>query len=277
MSLITIDESRCKQDGICAAECPMGIIRWKKGAFPVPARQAPDLCMNCGHCVAACPHKALSHKHLAPEDCLAPDKTLALSPEQTEHFLRSRRSIRHFKKAPLDKATVSELIRLASFAPSGHNRQPVRWRVLNGRETVKTYTAMVVDWMKLTLKENPRYAKALHLDMLVGAWKFGMDVVTRNAPTLILAQGQETDPGVPLDCAIAMTYLDLAAQPLGVGTCWCGYFLMAANAYPPLAERLGKDQGMKTCAVMMAGYPKAAYHRMPARNIPEITWAEDAG
>lgn len=274
MTLFSIDESRCKQDGICAAECPMAIISFKKGEFPSPANHADSLCINCGHCVAICPHSALTHKNLAPEDCLAVNPDMALSPAQTEHFLRARRSIRTFKDKAVDKETLSEIIRLATFAPSGHNLQPVSWHVISGREQVKAHTALVIDWMKMTLKENPAFAKALHLDMLIGAWKFGMDVVTRSAPTLILAQGQEKNPMAPPACTIALTYLDLAAQSFDVGTCWCGYFLMAATAHEPLAQKLGRDKGLKTYGVMMAGYPKFKYHRMPTRNPAKITWTE---
>lgn len=274
MTLFSIDETRCKKDGICAAECPVGIISWKKGGVPVPAAQAEALCINCGHCVAVCPHQALTHKNMIPEDCLAVDKTRALSPEQTEHFLRGRRSIRNFKETPVEKATLTELLRLASFAPSGHNVQPVRWRVISGLDTVKSYTAMVIDWMKETKKENPILAKALYLDMMIGAWKFGIDTVTRNAPTLILAQGEAKNPMSSQACTIAMAYLDLAAQSFGVGTCWSGYFQVAANAHAPLAEKLGKGEGLKTYGVMMAGYPKFAYHRMPVRNAPQIAWTD---
>ena len=274
MSLLTIDETRCKKDGICAAECPMAVIQWKKGAFPAPGANASRMCINCGHCVAVCPHEAVIHEKLAPADCLAVEREMTLTTAQTEHFLRARRSIRNFKETPVEKETLSEMIRLASFAPSGHNMQPVRWRVLNGRDIVKEHTGMVIDWMKLTLKKNPKFAKSLHLDMLIGAWKFGMDVVTRNAPTLILAQGPEANPTAPPACTIAMTYLDLAAQSFDVGTCWCGYFLIAASAHAPLAEKLGKNKGLKTYGAMMAGYPKFAYHRMPLRNAPDITWTE---
>ena len=274
MSFLTIDQTLCKKDGICAAECPMAIIKWKKGELPVPADNAPALCINCGHCVAVCPHGALTHKQLAPEDCLAMDKGLTLSTVQTEHFLRSRRSIRNFKETPVDKETMAEIIRMASFAPSGHNCQPVNWRVLNGGDIVKEHTALVIDWMKLVRKENPAMAKAMHLEMLIGAWKFGVDTVTRNAPTLVLAQGKESNPMAPQACTIAMAYLDLAAQSFDVATCWCGYFLRAAITYPPLAEKLGKSQGLKTYGVMMAGYPKFKYHRMPTRNAPKISWTE---
>lgn len=274
MTLISIDETRCKQDGICAAECPMAIISWQKGTFPSPSDRAEALCINCGHCVAVCPHGALTHRLMGPADCLPVESKMALSPEQTEHFLRARRSIRNFKETPVARETLSDIIRLASFAPSGHNLQPVKWQVISGREKVKEHTAMVIDWMKLTKKENPAMAKALHLDMLIGAWKFKIDVVTRNAPVLVLAQGPEKDRTAPPACTIAMTYFDLAAQSFGVGTCWCGYFLMAANAHPPLAEMLGQDRGLKTYGVMMAGYPKFTYHRMPVRKTPDITWTE---
>ncbi|WDP88787.1 MAG: nitroreductase family protein [Desulfobacter sp.] len=274
MTLFSVDQDLCKRDGICAAECPMGIIKWKKEEIPTPAAAAGDLCINCGHCVAVCPHGALSLKNLASEDFLALDKTRALSPGQTEYFFRARRSIRNFKEKPVDKSTLEELIRLASFAPSGHNCQPVHWRILNGQDLVREHAAMVIDWMKLTKKENPELAKLLHLDMIIGAWKFKIDIVTRNAPTLILAQGHEANPMAPPACTIAMTYLDLAAQSFGVGTCWCGYFLRAATVYPPLAEKLGKNDGLLTHAVMMAGYPKFKYHRMPPRNTPKISWME---
>jgi len=274
MSFLTIDQTLCRQDGICAAECPMAIIKWKKGEFPLSADNAPDLCINCGHCVAVCPHGALTHATLAPEDCVARDKELGLSPAQTEHFLRSRRSIRNFREAPVQKETMSEIIRLASYAPSGHNCQPLHWRILNGGNVVKEHTTMVIDWMKLMRKENPAMAKAMHLEMMIKAWKFGVDTVTRNAPTLILAQGKESNPMAPQACTIAMAYLDLAAQSFDVATCWCGYFLRAAITYPPLAEKLGKNQGLKTYGVMMAGYPRFKYLRLPTRNAPKISWTE---
>jgi len=274
MTLLTIDDTLCKKDGICAAECPMVIIKWNKGELPAPAQNADALCINCGHCVAVCPHGALTHKKLSPQECMEKDKDLLLSPSQTEQFLRSRRSIRNFKETPVKKETLEEVIRLASFAPSGHNCQPVHWKVLNGRDIVKEHGAMVIDWMKLTQKENPELAKLMHLDMLIRAWKLGVDTVTRSAPTLILAQGKESNPMAPQACTIAMTYLDLAAQSFDVATCWCGYFLRAAAIYPPLAEKLGKKQGLKTYAVMMAGYPKFKYHRMPPRNTPKIDWTE---
>ncbi len=50
MSLFTIDQEKCKHDGICAAECPMRLIELKdKASLPAPIEAAEELCINCGH------------------------------------------------------------------------------------------------------------------------------------------------------------------------------------------------------------------------------------
>lgn len=271
MSLISINDDKCKKDGICAAECPMAILSWQKGQYPTPVKDADTLCISCGHCVAACPHGALTHRDMAPEDCPQIDPAMALSPEQTEHFLRARRSIRNFKQDEVDPDTISKILEIASYAPSGHNSQPVEWQVISGRETIRPYTQMVIDWMHSIIKDQPGIAKMMHLDMITQAWDAGMDVVTRNAPHLVLATGAANNPMAPDACKIAATYFDIAAPSFGVGTCWCGYFQAAAALYPPLKEALNLTES-NVHAVLMAGYPNITYKRMPKRNAPHVSW-----
>ncbi|MDH4206717.1 MAG: 4Fe-4S binding protein, partial [Desulfobacteraceae bacterium] len=70
MSLITVDQEKCKRDGICAEVCPVGIIGFKdKDAFPSIIDGGDKLCIRCGHCVAVCPHGAMSHAIMKPEKC----------------------------------------------------------------------------------------------------------------------------------------------------------------------------------------------------------------
>lgn len=274
MQLLTIDESKCKKDGICAAECPMAIIGWEKGEYPKAVDHAETMCIQCGHCVAVCPHGAMTHRDMTPEDCLEYDEEMVLSQAQTEHFLRNRRSFRNFKKAAVEKATLEKIIKIASHAPSGHNAQPVQWQVLSGRATIKPYSQHVIDWMKIMIKEQPKMAAMMHLEMLVMAWEADKDVITRNAPNLILVNGAAKNPVAPDACKIAMTYFDIAAQSFGVGTCWCGYFLRAAMTYPPLKKALGLGEDTNIFGVMMAGHPKFQYKRMPSRKEAKITWMD---
>lgn len=45
-------------------------------------------------------------------------------------FLRSRRSIRHFRPDPIPADAINRILKTATFAPSAHNNQPWRFVVL---------------------------------------------------------------------------------------------------------------------------------------------------
>jgi len=95
MAFLTIAETKCKQDGICAAGCPRRIIIQENDKSSPQVAQADETnCMACGHCVVVCPHGALSVAGVAIEDCPEIEKDLVMSWDQAEQFLRSRRSIR---------------------------------------------------------------------------------------------------------------------------------------------------------------------------------------
>ncbi len=276
MNLFTIDDEKCKKDGICAAECPIGAIfeYTDKNTVPKPIEEFEYLCLDCGHCVTVCPHGALTHKNLSPDDCLPINMEMALNPEQTEHFLRSRRSIRKYKKKEIEKGTFEEIIKMASYAPSGHNMQPVHWKVINGKKKVKEITALVVEWMEGMLIDQPDLSKMLFFDEMVRCWKMDEDIISRDAPALILANGIEGDSFSDNACKIAMTYLDLAVPSFGLGSQWNGFIQMGIASYKPLQEVLGFPDNFTNFATVLVGYPKYKYHRMPTRNEPRITWVE---
>ncbi|MEW6076411.1 MAG: nitroreductase family protein [Thermodesulfobacteriota bacterium] len=272
MPLFEVNRDKCNKDGICAAECPLKIIDMKATGWPVPIPGADALCINCGHCVAVCPTGALSHRLLKPEACLPVNRQWLLSPEQAEHFLRYRRSIRNYKKQPVDRAVIERLIRVARCAPTGHNRQPVKWQVIYRAEDVRRLSGLVIEWMRFMVEKHPRLAGAMHLDLVVAAWEFGVDTVSRGAPHLVLANADVSDISAQSACTIAMTYFDLAAAAFGLGTCWNGFFNAAAMQWQPLKDALGLTAGEANFGAMMLGYPKFTYHRMPDRKEPEIKW-----
>ncbi|GAB6145573.1 nitroreductase family protein [Desulfocicer niacini] len=274
-ALFIVDEEKCSKDGICAAECPLAIIDFSDTRqVPRPKAHAADVCINCGHCVAVCPHGALTHRYLSPADCLAVDKKMIFNQEQTEHFLRHRRSIRTYKNKPVEKEKLEKLIAVSSYAPSGHNSQPIHWQVINGKENVSELSAHVIDWMRHMLKEQPDFGKMMHFDIISQAWEYGVDVVSRGCPALVLTNGGVQDPFADSACKIAMTFFDLAAPSQGLGSCWNGYFNRAVLAWAPLRKALGLSDQMTNYGAMMVGYPKFKYPRMPSRNEPRISWME---
>jgi nitroreductase/NAD-dependent dihydropyrimidine dehydrogenase PreA subunit len=272
MSHFVIDESRCKRDGICIAVCPVGILEAREDGVPRPAADAERMCITCGHCVAACPHQAFSLRAMPVESCPEVRPEWRLGPEQAEHFLRARRSIRVYKDEPVEQGRLERLIRIARHAPSGHNGQPVQWLVISGREPVRALAGHVVDWMRHLVEGKPEMARRMLLDRLVAAWDAGQDRVCRGAPHLVVAHAPKENVTAPGACTLALAYLELAAPSLGLGACWAGYLHLAALHWPPLGEALALPAGHAFHGAMLVGAPKYRYHRLPARREPQVDW-----
>jgi nitroreductase/NAD-dependent dihydropyrimidine dehydrogenase PreA subunit len=273
MTHAIVDERKCRLDGHCVAVCPVGIIEIKEGKrVPTPVEGSDALCINCGHCVAVCPEGAMSLDTMAPDDCPDIQREWLLSPEQAEHFLRTRRSTRVYREKPVEKELLSRLISIARYAPSGHNMQPVQWFVVHDTGELKRLTAMVVDWMRNVLEGNPQAGKAMLLDRIVDFWDRGSDTVSRGAPHLVFTHAPEGNPVAPSASTIALAYLELAAPSLGLGACWAGYTQAAAGQWPPLKEALGLPEGHVSTGAMMVGQPRYRYHRLPTRREPSVTW-----
>ena len=120
MPLFTIDQDKCARDGICAAECPMGIIALEHG-IPEPVEGADKMCIDCGHCVAVCPTGAFGLAAMAPAACAPVDKDRLPSAEALDHLIRAQRSTRVYKNKPVEKEKLVRLLDTARYAPTGKN------------------------------------------------------------------------------------------------------------------------------------------------------------
>ena len=272
MALIEINSQTCNKDGICAAVCPGNFINFNKGELPVEIDDIDELCIRCGHCVAACPSASLQHAEIPLELCQSIQKELLLSAEQSEQFLRGRRSIRNYKDKSVSRETVQKLIETARCAPTGHNTQTAEWLVLSDRDELNRLVAIVAEWMRWMLANMSEFALSMHMDSTLERLEAGEDVVLRGAPVLIIAHAHKDDMMASQTCTIALSYLELAATGMELGGCWAGYFNAAASTFPPMKKALGLPEGHQCFGAMMLGYPKFRYHRLPVRKTPSITW-----
>ena len=165
----------------------------------------------------------------------------------------------------LNKSTLDT--RPGLDAATGSNRQPVQWLVVHDSDEVHKLAGQVIDWMRHLASENPSGGS---WSRIVATWDAGVDYICRGAPHLIIAHAPKGSSTT--DCAIALTYLELAAPAFGLGTCWGGFLNAAANAWPSVQETLSLPEGNISYGVMMVGYPKYEYHRLPLRNEAEIIW-----
>lgn len=270
---IEVDKKTCKGDGRCIDICPIQILRMnEKERVPEFIPGGGDMCINCGHCFAFCPSGSIKLSTMSAENSIRLDYSKLPGAEQIELFLKGRRSIRMYKDEPLTQELVEKLLDIARYAPSGINRQPVNWAVVMGKDRVHNLGDSVAKWMEELLGAKSPVAESLHFDRLVDFWKKGKDTICREAPCIIIAYGLKDDPLVPQSCVIAAAYLELAAFGLGLGACWAGYVNMAINMSEDVRKLVGLSPRATAGAVMMVGYSKYRYSRIPLRNPARIIW-----
>ena len=224
MSQIVVDTQLCQRDGLCVAVCPARFLTLDAERFP--AEVTGGHCILCGHCVAVCPHDALTHTGLPQEAYLPACKELP-DPALLDGFLNSRRSVREFKLRPVARETLEALLDVARRAPTATNSQKLHWIAINGKDKVHSLSAEIMNYLRST-------GKALQM---VAEWESGIDRALRAAPTVVVACAPEDYDWGKQDCAIALTFLELAAEARGLGVCWAGYLTRAAAMHPPSGRR----------------------------------------
>ena len=271
MDIFKIDQEKCDRDGICALECPAHIIKMTKEG-PIPIEGAREICIKCGHCVAVCPKAAFSLEFLSPDQCMPVEKNLMLNEIQVEHFLRSRRAVRRYKDKPVPKPLFEKALAIACCAPTGSNRQTVKWLVMDQTADIVKIGGHVIDWMRYISKTQPQIAQLFNMEILIEQWDKGEDRICRNAPQLVFAYASDEFGSAAADCHTALAYLELALPGFGLGSCWAGYVNYAANQWPNLAKELKLPEKHTCHGTVMVGFPKIKYYRAPKRNPPDLRY-----
>ncbi len=258
---------------ICTDLCPTQIIRKNiETGFPYIANQLEAVCIRCGHCEAACPENAVTVDHPSLNNVPKISPEADITPEQLAAYCLKRRSIRKFRPQPVDRRMLEDLFDIVRYAPSGINRQPVKWIVVHDTAKVRQLANAVMSWMDEADREKSPLASRMNFGYLLQSWRKGNDPICRNAPHLAVAGIKRGDRMGESDAVIALSHLELAAPAFGLGACWAGYFKLAASASLLVKDLLDLPADQEVSGAMMLGYPATQYFRIPKRNASAITW-----
>ena len=272
MPILRVDRDKCNKDGICVEVCPVSILAMGDEG-PVVRHGYSGACIGCGHCVAACPHGALDNVR-SPLAEAAPLKEFpVIGREAALAYLRSRRSIRCYRKEPVPRDMVLDLLDIARFAPSGHNTQGISYLVVEGEKSLDRVREIILEWMRMVVATEPETAKHMKFPMLIEAHERGLDLILRNVPQLVVAHASSSSMHGAVSTMLCLEYVELYAAAMGLGTCWAGLLQGALLSSPSLREIVGIPAQHSHHYPMMLGYPKIKrYFRLPERKLPKITF-----
>lgn len=289
MGTITIDPALCKRCGACVQSCPEAVFA-RQDPKEVPSVVNPDLCIACGQCVVLCSQGAVAHRDYPPErlhPVLAQDLP---SSEQVLTLLKTRRSVRAFKRTPIERSLMEQVIEGSRFAPNAHHVQSTHFVVVQDAATLRQIVDLTVGYFASTarLLRHPiirplaslvmrdEIAGALPLlhdfDMLVEAHRSGEDMVLHHAPSLLLVHASRRVNLADVNANLALQNAMLTAHSLGLGSFYAGYVAAACQREARLARLLALPAHHRVYGALALGSPRFAYERWMERRPAQVEW-----
>jgi nitroreductase/NAD-dependent dihydropyrimidine dehydrogenase PreA subunit len=262
MSVVGIDQEKCTKCGLCIQECGRGYFSKKKGDMRFNERL--NTCNLCGHCIAVCPEDAILTEGIDNIETfpgIDSPETIA-NYDTIFRLIRAKRSMRRYKNKIVPKESIEKIFEAMRYAPSASNARAWRYLIVSDPEKMKKVSDEIikVNYLYMGFQSGEQ---ALQYFESIGRSIF------YNAPHLIILYYKSIEKNPIMiglkanDAGIALTYGMLAAESLGLGTCWIGMVQGAVSANREILKILG-IRGFVLGAFTL-GFPAVKYQRTVPR------------
>jgi len=291
---IRIDPDLCTLCEACMDACIARIFQLSDSKMHAVD---PLRCLKCGHCMAICPAGAIRVAGLDPNEFEPIQEPDAMpDPERLMGLFRRRRSMRRYQKRPVERHKIERIIEAGRFAPTGGNRQPFSFSVVQNPETLllvkRSVTQGFVDrtaeeFKVLTEKVNRGTTLS---DIEIGQHAFaekwrsraeeldrGIDRLLFDAPVLISLYAPSEYSGFTTEAGLVGMQMVLMAEALGLGTCFIGWIAGASvgigNSLPEVKKAMNIPEHCLMSLALVVGYSDLDYIQTVSRAPAKVAWA----
>lgn len=264
-----VDKDKCIHCGMCERDCISKIINLNTDRIPEIAPEDENFCLKCQHCLAICPVGAISILGKDPQNSSTCDNLPTDS--QLLSLIQSRRSIRNYKQENLPADVMQKLKNMLKYCPTGCNNHSMHFSIIDDIEVMDRFRNRTNNKLKKIFMNSGNSFITNKFKRYKDAIINGEDVIYRNAPHLIVVSSPLSAPCVNEDGIIALSYLELYAKSLGIGTCWCGFAQICIKLFPELCEFLEIPDGYKPVYTMLLGPTDTTYPRTVQPEEVDIT------
>jgi nitroreductase len=174
--------------------------------------------------------------------------------------IENRRSVRKYKPEQIKDEQLEAIIRAGLYAPSAVNQQSWHLTVIRNRD--------ILDSLSRSAKET---LAAGDNEYLKGYAKMEKFHVFYNAPTAVLVSFDKNAIAPMADCSAAIQNMLLAAESLGVGSCWIGMTAPYFSGGSHNAE-FGIPETHQPVYAVTLGYSDSEKGKAPERKVGTVNY-----
>lgn len=175
--------------------------------------------------------------------------------------INTRRSVRKYTSEMVKKETIDQLINSAIQAPSGMNKQPWAFSVIQDKKLLNSISDKTKKYLLSIIDKNPDIEKYRNAFMNPD---FDIFYNTSTLLTIYSKPGLQSD----WDCCLAAQNVMLTANALGLGTCWIGFAQVFLNT-EEMKKELNIPSEYTVVAPLIIGYPENE-NKTIKKNAPDI-------
>lgn len=270
--MIYIDKNLCVGCGLCKKVCSYG-----NGNIAIEGKAyiLTPHCQECGQCIEVCPQGAVqwgtpwgwTNKRLAEAQAAWNQMMETARENPSLAAVYGRKSVRHYQNRNIEECKMQQILTAGQSAPTASNEREIRIIVVE-KERGKLVELLVHayrDWMKEHTKEEI-IAFFGGYEIYVEKWnrfireydQDGVDNVLFKAPAVVMVAGEEKHL---LDAGIVAQTMLLAAQSIGLSSCYVGFLRKGSMISEELRKYLGLEKEERVLAGFTLGYAAISYQR----------------